>query len=127
MAHRAHRHFNALTSRWLTLWSAVPVVVATRVNRMMLAGPSLSAADHHEFTRMGSEKFDAFGASWLGMITQWQTESLRLMMTPWWLSPNPLQRAGSEFGRSMAKIATQGLAPIERRASANARRLTRAN
>lgn len=119
------RHYDAVSRRWLDLWTAVPVVVAIRVGRMMSAGPSLSARDHREFTRMGAEKLDAFGESWLAMALQWQNECLRLAMTPWWLSPDALHKAGNELGRSFAKVAHQGLAPIERRASANAKRLTR--
>ena len=126
MSKHAQHHLDAFSRRWLDLWTAVPVVVAIRVGRMMTAGPSLSARDHREFTRMGSEKFDALGESWLAMVLQWQNECLRLAMTPWWLSPKTLPQAGARVGRSMAKVAERGLAPIERRASANARRLTRA-
>lgn len=125
MSKHAQHHFDAFSRRWLDLWTAVPIVVAIRVGRMMTAGPSLSTRDHREFTRMGSEKFDAFGESWLAMVLQWQSECLRLATTPWWLAPDALQQAGNEFGRSLAKVAHQGLEPIERRASANARRLAR--
>ncbi|HNK32944.1 MAG TPA: hypothetical protein PK403_11790 [Plasticicumulans sp.] len=41
------------------------------------------------------------------------------------MRPKRPQQAGNEFGRSLAKVAHQGLEPIERRASANARRLVR--
>ncbi len=49
---------------------AVPQVVAHRVTRMALAGPTLSERDRKEFQRMGAEKAAAFNASWNAMTRQ---------------------------------------------------------
>jgi len=96
---------------------AVPQVVAHRMARMALAGPTLSARDRKEFHGMGQEKMVAFWQSWFGMgwaATQmWQKA---------WI-------AGLQGARVPSidtnRILSQGLAPVHRKATANARRLAR--
>lgn len=93
---------------------AVPEVIAHRVMRMWLAGTSPSARDRHELQRMGAEKVSAFQASWLAMSMEAWRMTLRF-----WASPFSWQR---DAGLAML---SRGLAPIRRRASANASRLRR--
>lgn len=89
---------------------AAPQVVAHRTLRMAAAGHAPSARDQAEFMRMGTEKVAAFYQSWMAMWTaMWslQMDFLRTMSTAGW------------------GVAGAGLAPVHRRAVANARRLGR--
>jgi hypothetical protein len=110
---------------------AVPQVVAHRVGRMALAGAQPSARDRREFHRMGQEKVEAFAESWMAMAAQaWRLQfdfwlsALGLGWTPW------LKRAGPgaveqvlAAQRAATAILGSGLAPVRRRAVANAKRL----
>lgn len=49
---------------------AVPQVVAHRLTRMALAGPSLSNRDRKEFQRMVNEKHAAFAQAWSAMARE---------------------------------------------------------
>jgi hypothetical protein len=96
---------------------AVPQVVAHRMTRMALAGPVWNARDRREFQGMGQEKVVAFWQSWCAMgwaVTQ--------AMQKAWLAM--LQGARVPL-IDMNTVAARGLAPVQRRASANARRLAR--
>ncbi|PWV64725.1 polyhydroxyalkanoate granule-associated phasin [Plasticicumulans acidivorans] len=120
--------YHQLYSRLLALWSAVPTVVAIRVERMLTAGPLPSRRDQREFERMGMEKLDAFHESWLALMAQYHQECLRLALRPWWwLGPQPhaVTAAGEDISHALFTIVDHALAPIERRASANARRLSK--
>lgn len=79
---------------------AVPQVIAHRTARMLAAGANPSARDRLEFQRMGIEKAFAF---WESMHAMWWSA---------WLAP-----------WSAAKMMEKGIAPVHRRATANARRL----
>jgi hypothetical protein len=103
---------------------AAPQVVAHRLGRMAVS--TGSAADRAEFTRMGAEKMEAFveswaamwGASWRAqqaMALQMVQSSLRAARPVW-----PTQQA---LARHVLDVMTDGLAPVHRRAAANARRL----
>lgn len=101
---------------------AVPQVVGHRLTRLALAGAAPSARDRREFQRMGAEKAAAFGESWLAMWMQAAQAQQRLalaMVTGMALpSTAALTRAG-------LGVLGQGLAPVHRRAMANAKRLQR--
>ena len=97
------RSSRVLASQAMDLSIAVPQVIAHRMLRMALAGHSPTARDRREFQRMGTEKMWAFYESWNAMFLQ--------MALSWHQGP-------------MAVLAT-GMAPIRRRAVANARRLGR--
>jgi hypothetical protein len=131
---------------------AAPQVVAIRTARMLAAGANPSVADRAEFSRMGTEKVQAFGESMYAMGTQIARSNLefarsaawqwwRLWTTPWWVTayrplsqtmaslpriagllPGPSQ---SQHQRAMTKLVEASLAPVHKRATANARRLGR--
>jgi hypothetical protein len=103
---------------------AAPQVVAHRVGRMAVSTGSL--ADQAEFTRMGAEKVEAFFESWLAMwgatLRAQQAMALKMVQSslraarPVW----PTQQA---LTRHLTDVMADGLAPVHRRAAANAKRL----
>ena len=70
MATRRSRSTHSLATKAAELAVAVPQVVAHRVTRMALSGPTLSPRDRKEFERMVAEKNAAFAESWQAMATQ---------------------------------------------------------
>lgn len=112
---------------------AVPQVIAHRVARMALAGPTPSARDRAEFTRMVREKQVAFTQAWLAMAQEGLRVQQSLLAA--WLgsfSPTALarplahQRNSAERVREgMKRVANAGIGPVHRKAVANARRLAR--
>jgi hypothetical protein len=111
---------------------AAPLVIAHRVARMASAGTSLSARDRKEFHRMGIEKITAANEAWTAMATQAFLENqkiaLRFMQSLWLppMRPTPTARSVSrELNRATARTLGKGLAPVRRRAVANAKRLGR--
>lgn len=96
---------------------AVPQVVAHRLTRMALAGPFPRARDRREFHAMGQEKVHAFWQSWFAM--GW---AMVEAMQKSWLAA--LQGARVPMIDSH-RILSHGLAPVHKRATANARRLSR--
>ncbi|HYN79337.1 MAG TPA: polyhydroxyalkanoate granule-associated phasin [Lamprocystis sp. (in: g-proteobacteria)] len=111
---------------------AVPQVVAHRVARMALAGPSPSDRDRREFQLMVSEKQAAFSQAWSAMAM----ESIRANQT---ITASMFAAFFNPFSRnkpSVAALATtvqnaavgvlaKGLAPVHRKAVSNAKRLAR--
>jgi hypothetical protein len=131
---------------------AVPQVIATRTASMLAAGAHPNVAQRAEFSRMYSEKVQAFWESMFAMGAQAarsNQENARraavqwwwLWTRPWWLTLiRPTMNAvasstharavmsgpsGNQRKRAMAKLVAAGLGPIHKRATANARRLTR--
>ncbi len=111
---------------------AVPQVVAHRMTRMALAGPTLSPRDRKEFQGMVAEKNAAFSAAWTAMA--WQTAVAQQTLAASFLTS--MLSAGRGRRPSAAAAATQwhnaavgvlgkGLAPVHRQAVANARRLAK--
>lgn len=96
---------------------AVPQVVAHRVARMALAGPRPNARDRREFQGMWQEKVHAFWQSWFAMgwamAQAWQQA---------WVAG--LQGARVPLIDAQSLLA-HGMAPVHRKATANARRLAR--
>ncbi len=132
----------SLSRQATELMLATPQVVAHRVSRMAAAGGAPSARDRREFHRMGAEKVEAFQESWAAMGSQaWATQlqwgaSVASAWSAWMrLGFNPWQPgAGLSMARAAGRNATQmqsmalgvagkGLAPVHRRAVANAKRL----
>jgi hypothetical protein len=97
---------------------AVPEVVAQRVMRMWMAGTPMSQRDRDEFHRMYAEKFAAFYESWNAMALEMFRVSLTLGLFPVWTLTARNRKAG-------LRVLSAGLAPIHRRAAANAKRLRR--
>jgi hypothetical protein len=102
---------------------AAPQVIAHRLTRMALASPTLSARDRKEFTGMALEKQAAVAQAWMGMFAEGvrfqQQFALSLMtgVTPW------LHAGRAKTATS--RVVSAGLAPIHRKAVANAKRLAR--
>ena len=131
MATRRIRKAPPLARQAAELAVAVPPVVAHRLTRLALAGPAPSARDRREFPRMGTEKAAAFAESWDAMARQTldanQTLASSFLRAFW--SPTraqaSAQSATRQAGRAVTAIVQAGLAPVHRRAVANAKRLSR--
>jgi hypothetical protein len=102
---------------------AAPQVIAHRLTRMALAGPTLNARDRREFNGMVTEKQAALAQAWAGMfaegvrLQQHSALSLLTGATP--------QMHAAQAKSAASRIASAGLAPIHRKAVANAKRLAR--
>lgn len=108
------------SSELLALGMAVPQVVAQRMQRMAMAGPLPSARDRREFNRMVVEKQVAFAESWLAMWSEAMRAQQR-MAWAWLGLATPAQALDA-----WERVAVRGIAPVRRKAVANARRLGRA-
>ncbi|MDE1947270.1 MAG: hypothetical protein KGL43_17700 [Burkholderiales bacterium] len=127
---KPRRRSTARKAAELTL--AVPQVVAHRVARMALAGPTPSARDRKEFIGMVAEKQAAFFSSWSAMATQAAIANQALALS--WLRAfappgvgkrtTPAALAAQWQGAGLA-VLDKGLDPVHRKAVANARRLAR--
>lgn len=113
-----------------TLWEialAAPQVVAQRTTRMALAGARPSARDQREFVRMGQEKAEAFGESWLAMGARlWQLQTA--FAAQWWgqwmrQGPQLLMAAEQPLLQAWPHVMASGLKPVHRRVTANVKRL----
>jgi|SRR5436190_1030296 hypothetical protein len=102
---------------------AAPQVIAHRLTRMALAGPTLSARDRKEFTGMIVEKQTAVAQAWMGMFA----EAVRLQQqTALSLFTGATPRQHAARTRSAAsRVASTALAPFHRKAVANSKRLAR--
>jgi hypothetical protein len=129
-------------------------VISHRTARMAAAGPTPSARDLQEFTRMGQEKSDAATESGRAMAAHLTTMNLKFgasafrhivsgtaalmalarsrtvgeSITRHAKLAEALSRSAlmaSEFSDSAARLAGRGLTPIHARATANARRLSK--
>ena len=131
MPSRRRRNFPSMVRQSTGLAVAVPEVVAHRLTRLWLAGPRPSQRDHDEFYRMGAEKLAAFYESWNAMFLEAYRASLQLSFSPlWWFwlgagLKRVAHRASAQSPRAVLAILGRGLGPIQRRATANAKRLRR--
>lgn len=102
---------------------AVPQVVAHRVSRMALAGPSPNARDRREFIGMVAEKQVAFAQSWFNLITETARlqQQLALSLVT---GASPSQHA-RRVTSGLTKVANRTLAPVHRKAVANSKRLAK--
>ncbi len=132
MATRKSRVHHSLAKKTTELAIAVPQVVAHRVARMTLAGPTLSARDRKEFARMVEEKNAAFGESWRAMAAQAALANQALALsffrsllaTAQGRKPSAATSA-AQLQRAALGVLGKGLAPVHRKATANAKRLAR--
>ena len=134
MTIRRRRKSRSLAAQAFELGIAAPQVIAHRVARMASAGTSLSARDRAEFHRMGMEKIAAVNEAWTAMATQAFLENqkfaLTFMQSLWfpWMRPTPTAKSISrQLNRAAVGTLGKGLAPVRRRAVANAKRLGRSN
>ena len=111
---------------------AVPQVVAHRITRMALAGPTPSARDRKEFQRMGAEKTAAFGESWNAMTVQalhahqaLATSFLRAFWSPSLKGRPFASEVAAQWQSAALGLLGKGMAPVHRKAVANAKRLAR--
>ena len=132
MAPRRRRRSKSLAVQTFELGIAAPQVIAHRMARMAAAGPSPSARDRAEFHRMGIEKVAAAQEAWTAMATQAVLENQKLalsfMQSLWfpWMRPTPTAKSVSrQLNRAAAGVLGKGMAPMRRRAVANAERLGR--
>jgi hypothetical protein len=108
MSRRSDRKIARDTYR---LACAVPEVLLHRTARMWLAGPAPSRRDRAELHRMSAEKVAAFYESWNAMALEMIRANTQLTSSClWW---------------PWSGVFAAGLAPIRRRAVANAKRLRR--
>jgi len=117
---RRRSNSTRLATQAFELSVAAPQVIAHRMARLAFAGLSPSPRDRKEFHRMGAEKVAAFYESWNAMYLALLRANLNLALSPFRLLCSPMRSQ-----RTGLAILGHGLAPIRRRAAANARRLRR--
>ena len=132
MPARRNRTARSLAKKSAELAFATPQVVAHRMARMAMSGMTPSARDRQEFQRMGAEKVAAFMESWNAMALQTfranqaiAASAFRAFWTPWALFSPPSSRAAAQLQSAALGVLSKGLAPVHRKATANAKRLTR--
>jgi hypothetical protein len=133
MSPRRSRLARQLALQTHELATAVPQVVAHRLARIALAGPKLSERDRKEFARMVAEKNSAFSESWNAMALQAlrSHQALSLSLTrSLWTAPSLRNKAVAsvlavELHNAALGVFGKGLAPVHRKAVANAKRLAR--
>ena len=134
MGYRRRRTDSALATRAIELGFAVPQVIAHRLTRMAAAGFQPSVRDRNEFWLMAAEKIVAYGESCNAMLWELSRANLAFALSfgPYWWFGWPLTARSSttrtrrHLQRTTLSALAKGIAPIHRRAVANARRLARA-
>ena len=132
MPSRRTRKTQSIVTQAVELAFAVPQVVAHRVTRMAVAGPTLSARDRKEFQRMGAEKTAAFGESWNAMTLQalhahqaLAASFLRSFWSPSLKGRPSASAVAAQWQSAALDVLGKGMAPVHRKAVANAKRLAR--
>ena len=118
MATRRRRP-QSLAAQSIALGVAVPQVIAHRMARM---------ADHKEMHLMGAEKIAAATEAWNAMAAQALLENQKLalsMMQSFWFPWMRRSSASRQLSDAALNILGKGMAPVSRRAVANAKRLGR--
>lgn len=117
---------------------AAPVVVAHRVGRMLVARGNPSTRDQKEFALMTSEKTEAMAEAWAAIGATVMRASQRNLQSGFdaWMNPRTyrelamgrlpkaLRSPWGRVGDDMVRATLNGLAPVHRRAVANAKRLS---
>ena len=123
------RATTSLTIKAAELAVAVPQVVAHRLTRMALSGPKLSPRDRKEFELMVAEKKVAFGESWSAMARQAalanQALAGSILKSFLWGRLPSAATSAAQFHRDALSVLGKGVAPVHRKAVANAKRLGR--
>ena len=125
MTRRRTRQQLSLAKQSTALALAAPQVVAHRMARMALAGPVLSERDQREFARMASEKSAAFLESWTAMWMECVKVGFSFAATGFAGGPRSAAGWTQKMTSAALSVAARGLAPVERRATANSSRLAR--
>ena len=132
MAIRRRRANTSLSVKAAELAFAVPQVVAHRVTRIVLSGRTPSARDRKEFELMVAEKNAAFVESWNAMAVQSMLANQALAAS-FFKSFFTMSRGkkpsavltASQLQRAALGVLGKGIAPVHRKATANAKRLAR--
>jgi len=132
MIARRNRASRSLAAKAAELAFAVPQVVAHRVTRMALSSPNPSPRDRREFVRMVAEKNDAFGESWRAMAAQaaLANQALAASFFRSFLAAAAGKKPSAaatakQLHKAALGVLGKGLAPVHRKAVANAKRLSR--
>lgn len=118
----SRRRAKPLPLQMAELAVAVPQVMGHRLTRLAMAGPNPSARDQREFQRMATEKAAAMGEAWFAMWMQGVATQQRLALAAVTGLAMPSTAALTRAGLG---VLGHGLAPVHRRAVANAKRLSR--
>ena len=122
---RRKKSFYALSTE---LALAIPQVMTHRLLRMAAAGNKPSLRDQREFDRMITEKAAAFSDSWADMAVKSLevNQKLALSFMRSWLTHSPTgAHHTKQLQRAALDVLAAGMAPVHRRATANARRLNK--
>lgn len=124
------RKSQSVTSQAAELALAVPQVVVHRMTRLAMAGPNVSARDRTEFQLMVEEKQAAFTEAWQAMATKSLQAQGRLaasFMQSLWTpaSPHSATSLATQMHDATLGVLGHGIAPMHRKAVANAKRLAR--
>ncbi|WP_088281794.1 polyhydroxyalkanoate granule-associated phasin [Ideonella sp. A 288] len=124
------RKSQSVTSQAAELAMAVPQVVVHRMTRLAMAGPNVSARDRKEFQLMVEEKQAAFTEAWQAMATQSlhaQGQLAASFMQSLWTpaSPHSATSLATQMHDATMGVLGKGIAPMHRKAVANAKRLAR--
>jgi hypothetical protein len=132
MVTRRNRKSKSLAAKSRGLAMAVPQVVAHRVTRMALAGPSISDRDRKEFNMMVNEKHAAFAQAWSAMAIEafranqvLATLMLRSFFTPFSRKRPSAASVTAHVQNAVVSVLGRGIAPVHRKAVANAKRLAK--
>jgi len=129
---RPNRKTKSIAVQAAELAFAVPQVVGHRITRMAMAGHLPSERDRKEFDLMVAEKNSAFAQSWVAMANQsliaqqaLSASWLRTLCSPIGVgAPNVSTVLHQVHGATLGVLG-KGLAPVHRKAVANAKRLAR--
>jgi len=132
VATRRQRTKTSLVVQAAELALAAPQVIAHRLARIALAGPRLSERDRKEFALMVAEKNAAFGEAWQAMASHGAraNQALAASFFQSFLGvahgkrPSPA-RSAAQLHHAALGVLGKGLAPLHRKAVANAKRLGR--
>ncbi len=132
MLTRPNRKTKSLATQAAELAFAVPQVVTHRITRMAMAGHQPSQRDRKEFHRMVAEKNTAFAQSWMAMANQSLIASqalsaswLRTLCSPIGIGAPSAATVMNQVHGATLGVLGMGLAPVHRKAVANAKRLAR--
>jgi len=99
---------------------------------MAIAGPVPSARDRKEFKRMVAEKTSAFGEAWNAMALQTMLANqalaaswLRALWVPSLARRPSAAAVAADLQHAALGVLGKGMAPVHRKAVANAKRLSR--
>ena len=115
---------------------AAPQVIALRSMMMLSPAGAGNARTAREAVRMGTEKLEAWQESMTAMGVQlqraqqeWALQAMRQWWSAWltpWQAPMSMPGArAADLQRTATRLVHSGLSPVHRRATANAKRLTR--